>query len=202
MVRWQQKKLIICGLKKFLTRFFCVWRKRHKIKDVTKEKKTKNKKSRRYFCPWNIFFVVLFCFIVRKITKQTQLNECVLFWFDSVRNWCVICMHNKIMICHRTWVFVFLFFCQQSLQIKFGSILLEDTNHLQSGNFNNLKIPVFIGFSYIANVDKRWKAGDSWLRGRGFKPPLRRPFFRHHSFGSKTWSKHWVEINPALLYIL
>ena len=34
------------------------------------------------------------------------------------------------------------------------------------------------------------KAEDSWLRGRGFKPPLRRPFFRHHSFGSKAWSKN------------
>ena len=30
------------------------------------------------------------------------------------------------------------------------------------------------------------KAEDSGLKGRGLKPPLRRPFFRHHSFGSKA----------------
>jgi hypothetical protein len=33
------------------------------------------------------------------------------------------------------------------------------------------------------------KAEDSWLRGHGLKPPLRRPFFRHHSFGSKPGAK-------------
>jgi hypothetical protein len=46
------------------------------------------------------------------------------------------------------------------------------------------------------------KAENSWLRGRGFKTPLRRPFFRHHSFGSIAWSKNWVEINLALLQML
>ncbi len=33
------------------------------------------------------------------------------------------------------------------------------------------------------------KAEDSRLKGCGFKSPLRRPFFRHHSFGSNAWSK-------------
>ncbi len=33
------------------------------------------------------------------------------------------------------------------------------------------------------------KAEDSWPRGPGFKPPLWRPFFRHHSFGSKLGPK-------------
>jgi hypothetical protein len=33
------------------------------------------------------------------------------------------------------------------------------------------------------------KAEDSWPRGPGFKPPLWRPFFRHHSFGSKLGTK-------------
>ena len=28
-------------------------------------------------------------------------------------------------------------------------------------------------------------AEDSWPRGRGFESPLRRPFFMHHSLGSK-----------------
>ena len=45
------------------------------------------------------------------------------------------------------------------------------------------------------------KAEDSWLRGRGFKPPLRRPFFRHHSFGAKIgWKLTWhccICCNPA-----
>jgi hypothetical protein len=33
------------------------------------------------------------------------------------------------------------------------------------------------------------KAEDSWPRGPGFKPPLWRPFFRHHSFSleQKLW---------------
>ncbi len=35
------------------------------------------------------------------------------------------------------------------------------------------------------------KAEDSWPRGPGFKPPLWRPFFRHHSFGSKLGTKLW-----------
>ncbi len=46
------------------------------------------------------------------------------------------------------------------------------------------------------------KAEDPWLRSRGFEPPLRRPFFRHHSFGSKAWSNNWVLINLALLDML
>jgi hypothetical protein len=33
------------------------------------------------------------------------------------------------------------------------------------------------------------KVEDSWPRGPGFKPPLQRPFFRHHSFRSKLWTK-------------
>jgi hypothetical protein len=33
------------------------------------------------------------------------------------------------------------------------------------------------------------KAEDSWPRGPGFKPPLWRPLFRHHSFGSKLGTK-------------
>ena len=33
------------------------------------------------------------------------------------------------------------------------------------------------------------KAEDSRPRGPGFKPPLWRPFFRHHSFGSKLGTK-------------
>ncbi len=33
------------------------------------------------------------------------------------------------------------------------------------------------------------KAEDSWPTGPGFKPPLWRPFFRHHSFGSKLGTK-------------
>ena len=49
------------------------------------------------------------------------------------------------------------------------------------------------------------KAEDSWLRGCEFKPPLRRPFFRHHSFGSKPgakieWKLTWhccICCNPA-----
>jgi hypothetical protein len=37
-----------------------------------------------------------------------------------------------------------------------------------------------------------FKAEDSWLRGPGINPPLWRPFFKHHSFGSKlgTWNWH------------
>jgi hypothetical protein len=35
----------------------------------------------------------------------------------------------------------------------------------------------------------RVKAEDSWPRGPEFKPPLWRPFFRHHSFGSKLGTK-------------
>jgi len=46
------------------------------------------------------------------------------------------------------------------------------------------------------------KAEDSWLRSRGFKPPLWRPFYMHHSFGLKHGSKNWVEINLALLHML
>jgi hypothetical protein len=46
------------------------------------------------------------------------------------------------------------------------------------------------------------KAEDSWLRGCGFNPPLWRPFFMHHSFGSKHGGKNWVEINLALLHML
>jgi hypothetical protein len=33
------------------------------------------------------------------------------------------------------------------------------------------------------------KAEDSRPRGPGFKPPIWRPFFRHHSFGSKLGIK-------------
>ncbi len=33
------------------------------------------------------------------------------------------------------------------------------------------------------------KAEDSRPRGPGFNPPLWRPFFRHHSFGSKLGTK-------------
>ena len=46
------------------------------------------------------------------------------------------------------------------------------------------------------------KGEGSWLRGCGFKPLRRRPFFTHHSFGSKYGSKNWVEINLALLHLL
>ncbi len=35
------------------------------------------------------------------------------------------------------------------------------------------------------------KAEDSRPRGPGFKPPLWRPLFRHHSFGSKLGKKLW-----------
>jgi len=34
------------------------------------------------------------------------------------------------------------------------------------------------------------KAEDSRPRGPGFNPPLWRPFFRHHSFGSKLGTKN------------
>ena len=34
------------------------------------------------------------------------------------------------------------------------------------------------------------KAEDSLLKGREFKPPLWRPLFMHHSFGSKHGNKN------------
>jgi hypothetical protein len=46
------------------------------------------------------------------------------------------------------------------------------------------------------------KAEDSRPRGPGFKPPLRRPFFRHHSFGSKLGKKIVENSNLALLHVL
>ncbi len=49
-----------------------------------------------------------------------------------------------------------------------------------------------------------FKAEDSWPRGPRFKPPLWRPFFRHHLFGSKVGTKmrktltwHVACANPA-----
>ncbi len=42
------------------------------------------------------------------------------------------------------------------------------------------------------------KAEDSWLRGPGFKPPLRSPFFRHHSFGSKLGTKIVEKLIPGI----
>ncbi len=42
------------------------------------------------------------------------------------------------------------------------------------------------------------KAEDSWPRGPGFKPPLWRPFFRHHSLGSKLGTKIVENSNLAL----
>jgi hypothetical protein len=42
------------------------------------------------------------------------------------------------------------------------------------------------------------KAEDSWPRGPVFKPPLWRPFFRHHSFGSKLGKKIVENSNLAL----
>ncbi len=46
------------------------------------------------------------------------------------------------------------------------------------------------------------KAEDSEPRGPGFKPPLWRPFLRHHSFGSKLRTKIVENSNLALLYVL
>ena len=43
------------------------------------------------------------------------------------------------------------------------------------------------------------KAEDSWLRDPRFKPPLWRPFYRHHSFGSKLGTKIVENSNLALL---
>jgi hypothetical protein len=45
------------------------------------------------------------------------------------------------------------------------------------------------------------KAEDSWPRGPGFKPPLWRPFFRHHSFWSngrvdfEEWSAYKIQLH-------
>jgi hypothetical protein len=46
------------------------------------------------------------------------------------------------------------------------------------------------------------RAEDLWPRGPGFKPPLWRPFFRHHSFGSKLGTKFVENSNLALLHVL
>jgi len=47
------------------------------------------------------------------------------------------------------------------------------------------------------------KAEDSRPRGPGFKTPLWRPFFRHHSFGSKLGTKNCGKnSNLALLHVL
>ncbi len=46
------------------------------------------------------------------------------------------------------------------------------------------------------------KTEGSWPRGPGFKPPLWRPFFRHHSFGSKLGTKTVENSNLALLHVL
>ena len=46
------------------------------------------------------------------------------------------------------------------------------------------------------------KAEDSRPRGPGFNPPLWRPFFRHHSFGSKLGTKIVENSNLALLHML
>ena len=46
------------------------------------------------------------------------------------------------------------------------------------------------------------KAEDSLPRGPGFKPPLWRPFFRHHSFRSKLGTKIVANSNLALLHML
>jgi len=37
------------------------------------------------------------------------------------------------------------------------------------------------------------KVGDSRLRCLGFESPLRRPFFMHHSFGSKNGTKEIID---------
>jgi hypothetical protein len=46
------------------------------------------------------------------------------------------------------------------------------------------------------------KEDNSWPRGPGFKPPLWRPFFRHHSFGSKLGTKVVESSNLAMLHVL
>jgi hypothetical protein len=43
------------------------------------------------------------------------------------------------------------------------------------------------------------KAEDSRLRVPGFKPPLWRPFFRHHSFGSKLETKFEEKLLPGII---
>jgi hypothetical protein len=43
------------------------------------------------------------------------------------------------------------------------------------------------------------KTGDSWQRGPGFKPPLWRPFFRHHSFGSKHGTRPGIVAYAVIL---
>jgi hypothetical protein len=43
-----------------------------------------------------------------------------------------------------------------------------------------------------------FKEVDSWLRGFGFKPPLKRSFFMHHSFGAKAWSKKEIMVSSNL----
>ena len=49
--------------------------------------------------------------------------------------------------------------------------------------------PEFITMFPVRSGGLVVKEEDSWLRGPGFKPSLCRPFFRHHSFGSKLGSK-------------
>jgi hypothetical protein len=46
------------------------------------------------------------------------------------------------------------------------------------------------------------KAEDSWPRDPGFKPPLGRPFFRYHLFGSKLKTKIVENSNLALLHVI
>ena len=47
------------------------------------------------------------------------------------------------------------------------------------------------------------KAEDSCPSGTGFLPPLWRPFFRYHLFGSKAWNKNCGKnSNLALLHML
>jgi len=46
------------------------------------------------------------------------------------------------------------------------------------------------------------KAEDSLPKSPGFKPPLWRPFFRHHSFGSKLGTKIVENSKLAFLHVL
>ncbi len=46
------------------------------------------------------------------------------------------------------------------------------------------------------------KEEESRPKGPGFKPPLWRPFFGHHSFGSKLGIKIVENSNVALLHVL
>ncbi len=70
----------------------------------------------------------------------------------------------------------------------------------QSPFFHPLKIPK--KKSLASSCGLVVKAEDSWPRGLGFKPPLWRPFFRHHSFGSKLGTKIVENSNLTLLHML